>query len=838
MLGINRIKVILQTMNEIIDVSEDCLKNWDEVEISLSRSDYTGVIRSVSTKFEFVSKAKDLLFSDYKTYYLSSKAYITIYRLTENWSYSNLVFYGELDFSTVEFDGIIFSINAKENSFSDLVKAKKSTNFDILYSEVEDKKKLHYDRINYRNTPQWTSQGGSEEEPYKIEISHKWGKIPAGTSSDTFWYAIPLAYLDTDMRKPPFECLDQTGAAFSTNDENVIPQDTDGFNLIRCLRNAYFTLNTNFKIKPTQFDGLQPAGNTPPTMGVMLGRVYYDYDTNTMKEIILAYKEIARLPYVDPGLDQPGMNEEQEINLSASISCFSEEKYGVYIRLNGYSYEGIPPSFTAELNVNSDVVGNFDKGALILADTMTRVYPNVDISCFTPQKLLEALVNKIKLPEMNITCIIDTTDIQCVLVAGESIRRFTEPKIHTSFNDFADFMECCFGFTYTIIYSSGNDYTIRFGKREDLYVNEVSKEINDYSEFEFAQDTSIIYSSVKIGYSKYDYEKDNGNNEYNFTNEYTTGVSLTDSKLEMTSKYRADSYGFEYAVQDAEDEGKVDEDSKDEDKDIFVIHVNEDDKQYTINRSIRVYSNIRQDYIEDGSCQWLKELYVFGNYYIPFYLISVRTIEDGKFVKKEITIGNVFITDTGDWTPQLNISNELVFKITIPPAANVQTYVKASNTNFKGLMLIDWSNGVPDYEIGSNYELTKAISCAIFERYSFNVMLNPQYCVKRNGFMITPCTMNLEFASSDGNSDVVFHEYNENPDKFGIFKMNDNIEFPERRITVNTLTFQTSETELPTNKDALVQVNTNYGTYKGYLLDAVQNIGNNEAAEYKLILTE
>jgi len=838
MLGINRIKVILQTMNESIDVSEDCLKNWDEVEISLSRSDYTGVIRSVSTKFEFVSKAKDLLFSDYKTYYLSSKAYITIYRLTENWSYSNLIFYGELDFSTVEFDGIIFSINAKENSFSDLVKAKKSTNFDILYSEVENTKKLHYDRINYRNTPQWTSQGGTEDEPYKIQISNKWSKIPAGNSYDTFWYAIPLAYLDTDMRKPPFECLDQTGASFSSDDENVIPQDTDGFNLIRCLRNAYFTLNANFKIKPTKFDGLLPSTASDAIMGVMIGRVYYDYNTNKAIEKILAYKDVARIKETETGSEIQGINTENEINLSASISCFSEEKYGVYIRLKGLGGSGISPNFTAELNVNSDVVGNFDKGALILADTMTRVYPNVDIPCFTPQKLLEALVNKIKLPEMNVTCIIDTTDIQCVLVAGESIRRFTEPKIHTSFNDFADFMECCFGFTYTIIYSSGNDYTIRFGKREDLYVNEVSKEINNYSEFEFAQDTSIIYSSVKIGYSKYDYEKDNGNNEYNFTNEYTTGVSLTDSKLEMTSKYRADSYGFEYAVQDVEDEGKVDEDSEDKDDDIFVIHVNEDDTQYTINRSIRVYSNIRQGYIEDGTCQWLKELFVFGTYYIPFYLISVRTIQEGKFVKKEITIGNVFITYTGDLTPQLNISNELVFKIVIPPAANVQTYLKASNMNFKGLMLIDWSNGVFDYEIDSNYELPKPISCAIFERYSFNAMLNPQYCVKRNSFMITPCTMNLTFASSDGNSDVVFYEYNENPEKFDIFKMNDDIEFTERRITVNTLTFQTSETELPTNKDALVQVNTNYGTYKGYLLDAVQNIGNNEAAEYKLILTE
>lgn len=51
----DRVKVALGfyrdgVKEEVIDCTND-LKNWDDVTISLNRSDYTGVVRAISTKF-------------------------------------------------------------------------------------------------------------------------------------------------------------------------------------------------------------------------------------------------------------------------------------------------------------------------------------------------------------------------------------------------------------------------------------------------------------------------------------------------------------------------------------------------------------------------------------------------------------------------------------------------------------------------------------------------------------------------------------------------------------------------------------------------------------------
>ena len=47
----------------------------------------------------------------------------------------------------------------------------------------------------------------------------------------------------------------------------------------------------------------------------------------------------------------------------------------------------------------------------------------------------------------------------------------------------------------------------------------------------------IIYNSI------------NGRGEFNFTNKYTTGCTVSDKSLKLISKYRCDSYGIEFMAQ-------------------------------------------------------------------------------------------------------------------------------------------------------------------------------------------------------------------------------------------------------------------------------------------------
>lgn len=89
-----------------------------------------------------------------------------------------------------------------------------------------------------------------------------------------------------------------------------------------------------------------------------------------------------------------------------------------------------------------------------------------------------------------------------------------------------------------------------FVHRSEIFnPNANAKHINHVRDVQYSIESSTIYSTVNIGYEKKDYETVNGRDEFNFNNTYTTGCSVSDKKLSLLSKYRADSYGFEFAAQ-------------------------------------------------------------------------------------------------------------------------------------------------------------------------------------------------------------------------------------------------------------------------------------------------
>lgn len=149
------------------------------------------------------------------------------------------------------------------------------------------------------------------------------------------------------------------------------------------------------------------------------------------------------------------------------------------------------------------------------------------------------------------------------IMAAESARGLPKAKIYTSYKKFCDWMEAEFGYVPVI---SGNEVT--FTHRDKLFTNtvvkELGKKINDY---ELMVNEGIVYSSVKVGYDKQDYDSINGRDEFRFTNEFSTGLKLLDNTLSLISPYRADAYGIEFLVQ------KRGEDTTDNssDNDVFFV---------------------------------------------------------------------------------------------------------------------------------------------------------------------------------------------------------------------------------------------------------------------------
>jgi hypothetical protein len=342
-----------------------------------------------------------------------------------------------------------------------------------------------------------------------------------------------------------------------------------------------------------------------------------------------------------------------------------------------------------------------------------------------------------------------------------------------------------------------------------------------------------MYSRVKVGYNKQGYQNTNGKNEFNQSIEYSTDVNLTDNTLELISPYRADGYGFEFKVQEIENEVRdntfslEDEDKNETDKDIFVLSTTDDKDYYYVKKNTKAF--VPADVFSNNKYIGIKELYIskdinelygygiFGNYYLIAYFKN--TTEQGIATFRFAPINN---GTAADFTNAININ--------VPYRdSGVETYTRRDAT-----ITVDWDYINLNLQEFNTAQLEYPVSFACYRRDIFNFDLNPRLCAERNQFMYLPCAQYLKFASADGNADIKFY----NNALTSLICLNSDMSFGGRDMTVNKITFSTDETTLPTDKSGKVKLVTNGKTYEGWIISATQNIGKNEPSEYELILSQ
>ena len=196
----------------------------------------------------------------------------------------------------------------------------------------------------------------------------------------------------------------------------------------------------------------------------------------------------------------------------------------------------------------------------------------VKIPTISPIKLLNRILESINSDSGGITGEIvgPTYALQrTFILPAESIRGISGAKIYTSYKDFQEWMFTVFGFVPVI-----GENKVSFVHMDTLFPDKQIKGLENISEFEVSLDSGMVYTSVRVGYNKQDYDSVNGRDEFRFTTEYTTGTKLTDSSLELISPYRADAYGVEFLAQ-TRGEDTTDNSS---DKDVFFIMVQSTDE--------------------------------------------------------------------------------------------------------------------------------------------------------------------------------------------------------------------------------------------------------------------
>lgn len=533
----------------------DDLENWDEVKASFKRNDYDGVIRTFSNKFSFAGDARILLLKQYDEDYLNASASIIISTRNNSWLY-NERFSCALNFSTLQDNGSILQINAVDDSVASMIKAKRGTQYEYPVEEVKSPIPLVYDGLELSESAKWLSTG----DIYNGEIGDLLDNdkyVYANFSSN--WQPMQLYTEATDINiGNATEILDQSYMAFQDQyldgDGNVADGYKDENTIVTALKSVKLSVDINFNFF-IRYQSL--AWGSAHGVALRLAKIGTDNKTTTViiehfwttPEETLQEKEYSE--HFDVPLDKG-----EKLVLMCKLEC---------TLIGGGSARVYYP-------MSSD--------SRVTVSWKNRINP-VEMDVIKPDTLLNRLLKSINGGKDGLKGVIksmgDGRLDNCMLLAAESARKIPGAKIYTSFTKFANWMSYVFGYAYDI---SGN--TVTFRHRSKYFSDDVVKKIDDLSDYEMKVNSALVYSRIRIGFDKQDYDTANGKDEFRFTNEYTTGVTMTDNSLEMISPYRADAYGIEFLAD------KIGEDTTDNesDTDLFMVGVKSDSSglKYILNR--------------------------------------------------------------------------------------------------------------------------------------------------------------------------------------------------------------------------------------------------------------
>ncbi|KAA6348659.1 hypothetical protein EZS27_003892 [termite gut metagenome] len=510
------------SIDGVIYNATDDFKNWEDIKSEYRRRNFDGVSFSHTGDYEFVGKAREILKEEYRKNYLSAQANILFYVRNNRWVYEQ-VYDERVDFSTYKDDGYILSVHSKENDLENIVTAKKSVKYEYPVSELKEAGQLEYDGLRMENTQNWVIAGESVKDSGDV--------IVTPNPQETLNYTLPI-YKTTD------EILNQNKILLSDEKINITDEKDKDY-IIEAINDCDIELNID-----------------------LLFRIESD-------AILSGSLAAMRLYINENGTDIPPSTAGVFTHVKALIPL--NLKRGDIVKLKVAIQKGFDPWYYP---IRFSEVS-------IFAKWIDRLPTPEKIDVINPVNLLNRLISSMadgsEAYHGEIEYEPAGSKLQdCVLLAAESIRGI-EPdaekgkagaKIYSSFSDFASWMEAVFGYAYEL---TGNSVIFRHRTRYFNAALDIEKTIENYNEFKYSIVSSLIWSSVKIGYNKQDYSNVNGRDEFRFTNTFSNKSvapeAARDTALSLISPYRADAYGIEFLVQERGEKTKDDY----SDNDLFFV---------------------------------------------------------------------------------------------------------------------------------------------------------------------------------------------------------------------------------------------------------------------------
>ena len=601
-------KYILTTGSTEHVVTDDCLKNWDEIAFSLKRTDYSGVMRSFSTEFVFVGKIKDLLWELFLSDGFKASASIAVYTITNTHEWEKQ-YESTLDFSTIEVENGMLTINAMDNALASLLKSKKSQKYEYPVSSF-DTTRVNISRVELSSYACYTFPVTNNPTGFVTALLN--------TNSSQI--------ISKDYIEPCSEIADagygSVYRAFANVKQSGLSLKVDLLGTVRCyfcpaakgasygsdMPVSYLEVITGLPAEGTASDIIKSHGyltcddiQTQLLHGQLVN-ILVNSDKENVFGTLQELKDAAASRFGSLTSEHNGI-----FGVVGSVTDYTSKNYwdsnDIYEYQNSrWINKGKAANYYQDRSISLGIHGYFgsvtvplpagNNGAYVcLRITGSTLYlSNASMTaswsepvrttrscrCIKPLQLITRIVKSITGKDTEVSIADDEAGLlaSTLLLPGEELRQISDAKVYSTFQNFSDWMEAVFGYTYRVV-----DDGLQFLHRSAVFTDSVSKKIENFNDLKLSIVDDLIYSTVEAGYSKKEYGEIDGRLEKNFTNYYSTGYSLTDKKLSLISKYRADSYGIEFTARKSESETTDDK----ADEDVFFIN-------YTSNASTGVNS--------------------------------------------------------------------------------------------------------------------------------------------------------------------------------------------------------------------------------------------------------
>lgn len=768
--------VVIVGDDDCYDVSND-VTNWQQLKQSYTRKNLGGVVKNYGSKIEFTGKAYELLVELWRNQYVHARAAFAIHVIDNSWEYHE-AWQCPLDFATLTYDGHKVSVNCTEVSAASLIKSNGGTKSSYSVSALRSEYRLLYDRIISRNEAQYMFTGESTDDPTET-------KVVVDSNRTYFYFNLPFYRVDDGSDAPSLVELDLQ------NQEKKLYAPI-GTYFVEALQDGLVTFD---------FRGLKVRGTSNGRAGVA-GRVRFGLRGHSAGRMILHTQDWVYVTFNDDWEIECDINEQIQLLAGDKVSLSVEASY----------YSDFSEGWVGWDFFDGDVIYmNNVRGRVIWS---SRGEP-VDVDVIEPSTLLHRILRTVADGKAYIDGEISSTIggvtnarlTGTKMLAAESMRGFDDAQIHTSFNQFASFMEAVFGYVYRIDrlvrdrvdFDSIIEYSAVEGKLIDGYSGTVVDSIHfvrNKGMFVGRLESEDKYSRLFVNYDDYMRILEMARDDGSWTEVLELPVFVDEDGVaymyDIDARNLLEYHGEEASVVRFMHRS-----------DLFhneVVKTLESVNEFgfSVDKS-RIYSGVnvgydKQDYESEnrGRDEWN-----FENYYLTGVELTESKL-DLKCPYRADCYG----------------MEELVLK------RNEEESTDSDEDVFIVKCLASTNNG--KWKIDRSLTITGTYTDSVF-----NGAFSPIYMVEANrGYIASFCDA-LKLSMTRGCRDVMIG--NDSVAKDFTFLAS------ERLFKCGKIEVSTDDLDMSEDKDGLIEFVLNGSRYKGYLQSVEQMCQHDEALEYELI---